>query len=207
MPIFHQYNDKSGWFVRTSIQNAIITFQLTAAGANRLLEAGIKDGARFRRAVLFDLYRSGDAFTHGTGPGVIEPYEKEQLELDFSNDPEPESIFPRCSSCGSLADLHLVEIKQESKHYAALYCPLCRGKSSRLIDASIPLQFVSKAIFERILGLKGITELDKNASEYSALLDKAFNDRWDELLRRKLTSRKDQQEALFEPEGKQKKLL
>jgi hypothetical protein len=84
---------------------------------------------------------------------------------------------------------------------------LCRGKSIRLIDTSIPLQFVTKGAFERIVILKGITELDKHASDYKTFLDKAFQEKWDNLLIRKLTSKGKNQVSLFESEGRQKKLL
>jgi len=206
MPILNQYQDKSGWFVRTTIQNAIITFQLTAAGAKRLLEAGIKDGARFRRAVLFNLYRSGDAYTHGTGPGVIEPYKKGQIELDFSNDPEPETIFPRCSSCGSLSDLHFVEIAKEKRHYAGLYCSECRKKSGDLIDTSIPLPVVTRGVLAKVLELKGISELDKSAAAFKESLDSAFNEKWDELLKKKMQKKQGTQGVLIGAEEKQRKL-
>jgi len=207
MPILHKYQDKSGWFVRTAIQNAIITFQLTATGAKRLLEAGVKDGSRFRRAILFGLYRTGDAYTHGTGPGVIEPYKRGQLEIDFSNDPEPETIFPRCSSCGSLSDLHFVEIAKEKRHYAGLYCSECRKKSGELIDTSIPLPVVTRGVLAKVLELKGISELDESATTFRKSLDKAFNEKWDRLTARKIQDRKGSQEALFKTDTKQKKLI
>jgi hypothetical protein len=206
MPILHQYQDKTGWFIRTAIQNAIITFQLTAAGAKRLLESGIKDGARFRRAILFALYRSGDAYTHGTGPGIIEPYKKGQLEIDFSNDPEPETIFPRCSSCGSLSDLHFVDITKENRHYAGLYCSECRKQSGGLIDTSIPLPVVTRGILARVLELKGISELDRSALAYKESLDSAFNEKWDELLKKKRQTKHLTQGVLIGAEEKQRKL-
>ncbi|MGB9006127.1 MAG: hypothetical protein WCB96_10420 [Candidatus Aminicenantales bacterium] len=207
MPILHRYQDKSGWFVRTSIENLIITFQLTAAGARRLLEAGIKDGSKFRRAILFELSRSGDAFTHGTGPGRIEPHRKGQLGLDLSNDPEPATIFPRCSLCGSFDDLHLVEIRQESRHYAAIECPRCRKKGGPNIDTSIPLRFVTRSVFGQVLDLKGIKDIDNNASVYGTFMEKAFNEMWDKLTEKKIKGKKARQGMLFDANGKQKKLL
>lgn len=207
MPIFHQYQDKSGWFVRTSIQKAIITYQLTAAGALRLLEAGIKDGARFRRAVLFELYRTGDAFTHGTGPGIIEPKRKGQMELDFANDPDPETIFPRCSSCSSLNDLHFVEIKDERVHYASLLCPPCRKVGSSSIDTSVPLWLVDRKALGILQGLKGIKELDNVATGYKESLDRAFKEKWEKLTELRIQRKQEAQDALFERDEKQKKLI
>jgi hypothetical protein len=207
MPILHQYQDKSGYYARTVIQNNIITFQLTSAGARRLLEAGIKAGAKFRRALLFGIYRSGDAFTHGTGPGVIEPSGVEQMELDFASDPEPQTIFPRCSSCSSLNVLYLVEIQGDQRHALGLFCPLCREKSRSIIDMSIPLPFVTRAIFERLLQMKAVLELDTDAAAFKGHLDRAFQEKWNELLERKIRARDPKQEALFDTEKKQRKLI
>jgi hypothetical protein len=206
MPTLHRYQNKSGWFVRTKIENSIITFQLTEVGAERLLDAEIKDGDRFRRALLFDLYRTGDAYTHGTGPGAIEPYKKGQLEIDFTNDPQPETIFPRCSSCGSMSDLHFVEIAKEKRRYAGLYCPVCRKKNANLIDTSIPLPLVTRAVLVKMLELKGIKELDKSAAAFKGSLDSDFNEKWDELLKKKIQTKQVKQGVLIGVEEKQRKL-
>jgi hypothetical protein len=207
MPILHQYHDKSGWYVRTVIDKAIITFQLTSAGARRLLEAGGKNGRRFRRATLFELFRSGDAFTHGTGPGVIEAQEKGQIELDFTNDPEPESIFPRCSLCGSLADLHLVELCQEIAGSAAIYCPQCRKRNAMRIDTSMPIRFVNRGVLEKFLEYKGIVLLDASVTAFSESLAKAFKEKWDKFAETKIQRKKATQTALFEKDERQKKLI
>ena len=207
MPILHQYHDKSGWYVRTIIDKAIITFQLTSAGARRLLEAGGKNGRRFRRATLFELFRSGDAFTHGTGPGVIKAQEKGQIELDFTNDPEPESIFPRCSLCGSLDDLHLVELCQEITGSAAIYCPQCRKRSVMRIDTSIPIRFVNRGVLEKLLEYKGIVLLDASVTAFRDSLAKAFKEKWDKFAETKIQRKKATQTALFEKDERQKKLI
>jgi hypothetical protein len=102
MPVLHRYKDKEKYYVLTSISGKIVTFQLTAEGHEKLLKSGIKNEERFGRALLFDLYRTGDAFTHGAGPGKLEVTDKRQLALDFADDPEPESIFPSCSVCSSI---------------------------------------------------------------------------------------------------------
>ena len=207
MPILHQYQDKRGWYVRTVIDNAIITFQLTSIGAQRLLEAGGKDGRRFRRSALFELYRSGEAFTHGTGPGVIEAQEKGQIELDFTNDPEPESIFPRCSLCGSLDDLHLVELCQEIADSAAIYCLQCRKRSALSIDTSIPLRFVNRGVLEKLLEYKGIVLLDASLTAFRESLGKAFMEKWDKFAETKIQRKKAAQPALFEKDERQKRLI
>jgi hypothetical protein len=207
MPILHQYHDKSGWYVRTVIDKAIITFQLTSAGARRLLEAGGKNGRRFRRATLFELFRSGDAFTHGTGPGVIEAQEKGQIELDFTNDPEPESIFPRCSLCGSLNDLHLIELGQEIVGSAAIYCLQCRKRNAMKIDTSIPLRFINRGVFEKLLEYRDIKILDNSAITFRESLEKAFIEKWDKLAETKIQRKKATQTALFEKDERQKRLI
>ena len=104
MPVLHKYKDREKYYVLTSISGKIVTFQLTAEGHEKLLKSGIKNEERFGRALLFDLYRTGDAFTHGTGPGKIEGADKRQLVFDFPDDPEPGSIFPSCSVCNSIND-------------------------------------------------------------------------------------------------------
>lgn len=207
MPILHQYQDKSGWYVRTVIDKAIITFQLTSIGARRLLEAGGKDGRRFRRSALFELFRSGDAFTHGTGPGFIEAQDKGQIELDFTNDPEPESIFPRCSLCGSLDDLHLVELYQEIAGSAAIYCPQCRKRNAMKIDTSIPLRFVNRGVLEKLLEYKGTVLLDASVTAFRESLAKAFKQKWDKFAENKIQRKKAAQTALFEKDERQKKLI
>ena len=104
MPVLHKYKDREKYYVLTSISGNIVTFQLTAEGHEKLLKSGIKNEERFGRALLFDLYRTGDAFTHGIGPGKIEGADKRQLVFDFPDDPEPGSIFPSCSVCNSIND-------------------------------------------------------------------------------------------------------
>ena len=207
MPILHRYQDKSGYFVRTAIHKIIVTFQLTAYGAQRLLEAGVKAENKFRRAQLYELYRSGDAYTHGSGPGKIESFSVEQLDLDFSNDPEPETIFPKCASCSSMDDLHLAEIKDNQQHSVGLYCPSCRGKLSHIIDTSIPIWLVTKSVFEKILEKKSIQEIDANAALFKSFLDRAFQEKWDLLLNQKMRGKDVKQETLFKSEEKQRKLI
>jgi len=207
MPILHQYQDRSGWYVRTVIDKAIVTFQLTSAGARRLLEAGGKNERRFRRATLFELYRSGEAFTHGTGPGVIDPQGKGQIELDFTNDPEPETIFPRCSLCGSLDDLHVVELCQEIVCSVAIYCPQCRKGNAVKIDTSIPLRFINRGVYEKLLEYKGIKQFDSSAITFRESLEKAFMEKWDKFAETKIQRKKVTQTALFEKDERQKKLI
>jgi hypothetical protein len=115
MPVLHRYRDKPGYYVLTSINKTIVTFQLTPNGEEKLLSEGIRDEQKFGRGLLLDLYRSGDAYTQGTGPGKeIEKIDSRQLKLfESADDPDPESLFPTCDNCSSLIGLHLVEVKDK----------------------------------------------------------------------------------------------
>ena len=72
MPVLHKYKDRPDYYILTRIKDNIITFQLTDDGQRRLQGKGIRTGDKFPRALLLDLYRSGQAFTQGTGPGEKE---------------------------------------------------------------------------------------------------------------------------------------
>ena len=41
MPVLHKYRDKDGYYVLTSINKSMVTFQLTPKGQERLLSSGI----------------------------------------------------------------------------------------------------------------------------------------------------------------------
>ena len=80
MPVLHEYTDKAGYYVLTSIRGSIVTYQLTTAGQEKLVGAGIETHKTFERALLLDLIRSGDAFTGGSGPGAID-VEQHDLQM------------------------------------------------------------------------------------------------------------------------------
>ncbi len=107
MPRFHLYQKRHGGYVLTSIGGAVITFQLTSEGLQKLKATGVQPEQQFPRGLLLDLYRTGDAYTGGSG--VEEPTTESlnQLELDFAHDPDPETLFPSCEDCASVEDLHL----------------------------------------------------------------------------------------------------
>ena len=196
MPVLHKYKKGNIYFVFTEIQGKIIAFKLTHDGERRLKSAGIFPGKTFGRAILLDLYRSGDAYTSGKGLDRVEQrIEPHQLQFDFSKDPEPESLFPLCAICSSPDDLHLVEIK-ENNHYASLLCNDCRMSQRGSIDTSMPLSLVTRPILRRFLEVKHIEKRDSSVTNYQSLLDAEFKDRWDALKKRK----KPKQEKLFETE-------
>lgn len=41
MPVLHRYKEKPGYYAKTRIQSAIVTFQLTEEGSQQLIEAGV----------------------------------------------------------------------------------------------------------------------------------------------------------------------
>jgi len=206
MPVLHKYKDREKYYVLTSISGKIVTFQLTAEGHEKLLKSGIKNEERFGRALLFDLYRTGDAFTHGTGPGKIEGADKRQLVFDFPDDPEPESIFPSCSVCNSINDLHLVEVKDKD-HFAGIYCSECRKIRSATINTSIPLPLINRGLLSRVLEMNNIQKTDKSLTEYRKLLDTEFINRWEEIAKTNTSKQAKKQDQLFNFEDDQGKLL
>lgn len=180
MPVLHKYKDKIGYYIRTSIKGSIINFHLTTEGFNKILKAGIAPEQPFGRALLLDLYRTGDVFTHKSGPseatGVVK--DERQTVIDFSDDPDPEKMFPSCADCTSMNDLHLVEI-MEGGHKASILCGECRSKNIATIDTSIPLTMVSRAILNRVIAMKGINKIDASVTAYKELLEAEFESKWD----------------------------
>jgi hypothetical protein len=196
MPVLHRYKKRNMYYIFTEIKGKIIAFQLTNDGEQKLKSAGIFPGKTFGRAILLDLYRSGDAFTYGKGLDHVErEFEPLQLEFDFAKDPEPESLFPLCAVCSSPDDLHMVEIKGNN-HYASLLCADCRTNQRGFIDTSIPLSLMTRAILKRLLEMKHIEKKDSSVLNYQSLLDAEFRSKWDALKKRKTT----RQEKLFETE-------
>src|SRR4030067_1367849 len=206
MPVLHKYKDREKYYVLTSISGKIVTFQLTSEGHEKLLKSGIKNEERFGRALLFDLYRTGDAFTHGAGPGKIEGADKRQLVFDFPDDPEPESIFPSCSVCNSINDLHLVEVK-DKEHFAGIYCSDCRKIRSSTINTSIPLPLINRGLLSRVLEMNNIQKTDKSLTEYQKLLDAEFLNRWEEIAKTTSVKKSQSQNRLFKSEDNQVSLL
>lgn len=176
MPVLHQYKDKPGYYILTSIKGNIITFNLTPEGVGKIHNARIKAGQRFGRAILLDLYRSGEAFTYGSGPGDV--VDDNQGEFDFTKDPDSEKMFPACADCSSLNNLHLIE-KMEPDHIASILCGDCRTKKIATFDMSIPLLLVSRSTLNRLLTMKGIDKIDASVTAYKGLLDAEFQTKWD----------------------------
>ncbi len=201
MPVLHKYKDREKYYVLTSISGSIVTFQLTDEGHQKLLKAGIKKEDRSGRALLFDLYRTGEAFTHGTGQGRIEDANKLQLALDFPDDSEPESIFPACSVCTSINDLHFVEVN-DKEHFASIYCSECRKIRAATINTSIPLPLINRGLLSRMLEINNIQKTDNAVTEYQKILETEFTSKWEEIAKTKPIDSK-LQKQLFESEDDQ----
>lgn len=164
------------YYVVTSINSNILTFHLTEAGHKRLFQAGISPGDTFSRLLLLDLYRTGDAYTHGSGPGdLLKTHKKKQLKFDFPDDPLLDSSFPCCAVCMSLHDLHLVEIKGRD-HRISILCGRCRSKKT--VDTSIPLQLVTAPLLRQLLKIKKVNKIDDSIFSYQTLLDSDFKQLW-----------------------------
>jgi hypothetical protein len=203
MPVLHKYVNIDRFYVLTSINGKIITFQISSEGERKLRATGIESGKTFRRALLLDLYKSGDAYTHGSGPGTVGPVvDPRQMQLDFTNDPEPETMFPACALCSSIDDLHLVEIK-DIDHYASLLCQKCRAKASSTINTSLPLPLVTRSILSRLLEMNQIPNVDDSVTAYRNVLDQEFSAKWAAIAK----DGKKQQLDFGISDGKQGKLI
>jgi hypothetical protein len=197
MPVLHKYREKKGYYVLTSINKTMVTFQLTCKGEEKLLTSGIRDKETFNRGLQLDLYRCGDAYTHRMGPGEeISKSDPRQLVFDFRNDPDSESLFPVCANCSSPVGLHLVEVKDKD-HLASILCIDCRVLKSRAIDTSIPLQLVSRSVLNHIVEIKRIEKMDPSVTVFRELLDMQFQAKWDEIAKTRSRKKAMAQEELF----------
>ena len=192
MPRLHKYRNRNACYVLTAIRSAVITYQLTPEGEKKLATAGIACGQRFERALLLDLYRSGDAYTGGSG--VDDPLAS-QMEMDFANDPDPETAFPACDVCKSVNDLHLTLTGSAIDLVAQLQCAACRAVPAARPDTSIPVALVSRPILSRLFQMKPVTQKGKNVTQFEELLRAEFESKWEALRKRRSAA----QTSLFNP--------
>ncbi len=193
MPKLHQYRNRKACYVLTSINDKVVTFQLTAEGERKLSAAGIKPEDRFHRVLLLDLYRTGDAFTGGSGVGEQIPPSLNQLELDFAQDPDPETSFPSCEDCAGVDDLHLAIAREQGTLAAKLQCANCRDKTSSNFDTCIPIRLLSLALLGRVFDVKNVAQKHDSVIRFEQLLRTEFESKWEQVRKLRGTS----QESLF----------
>jgi hypothetical protein len=190
MPRLHTYRNRSGSYILTCIRSAVVTFQLTAEGEKKLAAAGIVNGSQFNRAILLDLYRTGDAFTRGTGVDDPNLAAACQIEMDFTNDPDPESAFPVCDICRSVNDLYLTIAGNPDDLVAQLQCATCRALPTARPDSSIPLALLSRPTLSRLFQVKPVAVKASNVKQFEELLRAEFESKWEALRKRRGTSQK-----------------
>ncbi len=140
MPVLKSYTDGSGHYIHASVRGAVITFQTTRGGVEKLTAAGVHAGTRFALRLLADLTRTGEAYTHRGG---VEIFEAEQFEFNFQESQESEALFPACAVTGTFNDLHLVAHEVDGEMRAELLAPSARTALSGRIKLSVPLTVLS----------------------------------------------------------------
>jgi len=179
MPRLHKYRNRNACYVLTAIRGAVVTYQLTPEGERKLTTAGIACGQQFHRALLLDLYRTGDAYTGGSG--VDDPALAGQMEMDFPNDPDPETAFPSCEICRSVNELHLTLTGGEGNLVAQLQCATCRALPAARPDTSIPVALLTRPMLSRLFQMKPVTRKAKNVTQFEELLWAEFESKWEAL--------------------------
>jgi hypothetical protein len=181
MPRLHKYRDRDACYVLTAIRGAVVTFQLTTEGEKKLAAARIGPGEKFPRALLLDLYRTGDAFTGGSGAATLPLDSAGQLEMDFANDPDPETAFPVCDVCRSVNDLYLTIAGSPEDLVAQLQCATCRAVPAARPDTSIPVALLSRPLLSRLFQMKLVAGKGKNVKQFEELLRTEFESKWEAL--------------------------
>lgn len=185
MPRLLKYRDRNACYVLTSIRGAVVTFQLTAEGEKKLAAACIGPGEQFGRAILLDLYRTGDAFTGGSGVASLGVDSAGQLEMDFANDPDPETAFPACDICKSVKDLHLTISGKLEDLIAQLQCGACQALPGARPNTSIPLGILSRPVLSRLFQLKPVAARSTGVKHFEELLRCEFESKWEALRKRR----------------------
>ena len=199
MPRLHKYRDRDACYVLTAIRGAVVTFQLTTEGEKKLAAARIGPGEKFPRALLLDLYRTGDAFTGGSGTATLPLDSAGQLEMDFANDPDPETAFPACDVCRSVNDLYLTIAGNPDDLVAQLQCATCRALPTARPDTSIPLGLLSRPVLSRLFQIKSVAAKGPNVRQFEELLRTEFESKWEALRKQRGVS----QSTLFDSASKE----
>lgn len=72
MPKIHKYKNKAGFYIKSTVNRSITTYQVTEKGYNYLISKGYKDKADIDINFLMKLKDWNYIFTHGEGPGDID---------------------------------------------------------------------------------------------------------------------------------------
>lgn len=195
MPRLHKYRDRNSCYVLTAIRGAVVTFQLTADGEKKLTAARIAPGQQFPRAILLDLYRTGDAFTGGSAAASLALDSAGQLEMDFANDPDPETAFPACDVCGGVNDLYLTIRGKPEDLVAQLQCAACRNLPGTPSDSCIPLGVLARPVLSRLFQVKTVAARSAGVKQFEELLRSEFESKWEALSKRLGHAQK----SLFDP--------
>jgi hypothetical protein len=179
MPRLQKYRDRNACYVLTAIRGAVVTFQLTPEGEKKLTASGIACGQKFPRALLLDLYRTGDAYTGGSGAANLALDSAGQLEMDFANDPDPETAFPACDVCKSVNDLHLTITGKPEDLIAQLQCATCRASPGARSDTSVPVGLLSRPVLSRLFQLKPVAAKNSNVKQFEELVHAEFATKWE----------------------------
>lgn len=179
MPRLHKYRERNACYVLTAIRGAVVTFQLTPEGEKKLTTYGIACGQKFPRALLLDLYRTGDAYTGGSSVENLALDTSGQMELDFTNDPDPETAFPACEICSSVNDLHLTIAGKPEDLIAQLQCATCRALPGARLDTSVPVGLLSRTVLSRLFRLKSVAAKGPNVQQLEELLRAEFESKWE----------------------------
>jgi hypothetical protein len=194
MPRLHKYRDRNACYVLTAIRGAVVTFQLSAEGERKLAAARIGPGEQFPRALLLDLYRTGDAYTGGSGTSSLALDSAGQLEMDFANDPDSETAFPACDVCSSVNDLHLTVSGKPEDLIAQLQCAACRALPGTRPDTNVPVGLLSRPVLSRLFQLKTVSARSGGVKQFEELLRSEFESKWEALRKRRGTT----QTSLFD---------
>ena len=181
MPRLHKYRDRNDCYVLTAIRGAVVTFQLTADGEKKLAAARIGPNEQVPRALRLDLYRTGDAFTGGSAAASLALDSAGQLEMDFANDPDPETAFPACDVCGGVNDLYLTIRGKPEDLIAQLQCAACRNLPGAPSDSCIPLGLLSRPVLYRLFQVKTVAARSSGVKQFEELLRSEFESKWEAL--------------------------
>jgi hypothetical protein len=184
MPVLHQYRETADYYAKSHIKGAIVTFQLTKNGQQKLIDSGLEEGSRFPLHLLSDLLRSGDAYTGGSGVGIPEEGNTGQRAFDFPEDEQAEKLLPSCSVTGSYEDLHLVVWQQDNASIMHLLSPPPRRELQKPVLLSIPLSLLN---LKSLNHLQQMNKLPDNAVVTSLRLwfaehNTVYWERWRQLL-------------------------